>query len=138
MPSRGSVGRAGRDQHDGVSVADQCGPVGLFCQLSDFDRELPLSDHRADFVNIHDLIFLLYKQKNPKQQPRVLLYMFLILPSVYIARLHFDALFADSELSDHFLIAIDIVPFSDNRANDAVCRRFSTSPVGTHDLSYVS
>jgi hypothetical protein len=42
--------------------------MGLFCQLSDLNREFPLSDHRADFVNVHDLIYLLYKQKNPKQQ----------------------------------------------------------------------
>src|SRR5207245_2399621 len=44
--------RARGHQHYGISVADQCGAMGLFCQLSDFDREFPVSDHRADFVNV--------------------------------------------------------------------------------------
>jgi len=46
--------------------------MGQLFQLSDFVGEFPLPDHRADLMNIHDLIFLLYKHKNPKQQLRVL------------------------------------------------------------------
>ena len=41
------------DQHYGIAVADNSGAMGLFCQLADLDREFSLSDHRADFMNIH-------------------------------------------------------------------------------------
>src|SRR5215468_6458764 len=41
------------DQHYGISVAHQCGAISLFCQLSDFDRKVSISDHRADSVNVH-------------------------------------------------------------------------------------
>ena len=63
--------RARGHQHDGISVADECGSLRLFGQLSNFDRQLPLSDHRADFVNIHvfnsSLIFG-EKQKRPENR----------------------------------------------------------------------
>ena len=32
-------GRAGCHQQYGIAVADDCGAIGLFCQLADFDRE---------------------------------------------------------------------------------------------------
>ena len=41
-------------QYDGLSVTDQCSSIGLFCQLSDLDREFSLSDHRTDFMNVHE------------------------------------------------------------------------------------
>jgi hypothetical protein len=43
--------------------------VRLFCQPSDFDRELSLADHRADFVNIHDCL-LSPKTNGPEAVPR--------------------------------------------------------------------
>ncbi len=41
----------------------------LFCQLADLDGEFTLSNHRADFMNIH-LIWFLLKQNGPEALPR--------------------------------------------------------------------
>jgi hypothetical protein len=45
----------------------------LFCQLADLYGEFPLSNHRADFMDIHLILFLL-KQNGPEALPRAVLH----------------------------------------------------------------
>src|SRR5207244_5578976 len=66
----GFLGAARGHQHYGFAVADQRGAVSLFCQLSDFDRELSLADHRADFVYVHDCLISPLQLTTIKKRPR--------------------------------------------------------------------
>jgi hypothetical protein len=99
--------------------------MGLFCQLADLNRELSLSDHRADFLNVH-FKFLLYNKKPEATAPGSL-YTGLNLSK----RLkHCSALFANSKLTDHVSVAFNTVPSQIIEQATALAHDFQKPPAG--------